>query len=177
MTRLKKRLLLAGSLLTAGCVAAGIAYATIPSEGVITGCYQKSNGALRVIGTNPTVGGGACTNGEQPLNWNQIGSAGATGATGATGPSGSFAALHEVSGSTVTVQPHAPFTAAATCPMGETAVSGGWVFEAYDTDAPLTVVDSLRSPASIRTWAVQAYNPSATVAASLRAIAYCAPMT
>ena len=63
------RLLLATTVLLA--VAAGIAYAAIPdSNGVIRGCYQASSGALRVIGSNPTVGGGKCSAGEKALNWN-----------------------------------------------------------------------------------------------------------
>ena len=78
------RLLLATTVLLA--VAAGIAYAAIPdSNGVIRGCYQASSGALRVIGSNPTVGGGKCSAGEKALNWNQRGPTGAKGATGANG--------------------------------------------------------------------------------------------
>ena len=88
MSRLKRRLPLVAALLATGGAAAGIAYASIPSGGVINACYQKSGGALRVIGTEPTVGGGACSNGERALSWNVRGVTGATGATGETGPSG-----------------------------------------------------------------------------------------
>jgi len=92
MMRLKKRLLFVGALLVVGGAAVGIAYATIPSGGLINGCYQKSSGALRVIGTNPTVGGGACSPGEQALSWSQGGPTGPTGATGATGATGTTGA-------------------------------------------------------------------------------------
>jgi hypothetical protein len=61
-------------------MAGGIAYATIPqSSGVIHGCYQTSGGSLRVIGTNPTVGGGKCSPGETALDWNQTGPQGEAG--------------------------------------------------------------------------------------------------
>jgi len=84
-----RRLLLAGVAVAAGVVVAGIAYAAIPGPGgVIQGCYQKSNGSLRVIGTNPTVGGGSCSPGEQPVSWSQSGQVGPTGSTGATGATG-----------------------------------------------------------------------------------------
>jgi hypothetical protein len=81
------RLLLAATVLLA--LAAGIAYAAIPdSNGLIRGCYQSTSGTLRVIGTNPTVGGGKCSTGEKTLNWNQRGPTGAKGATGANGTNG-----------------------------------------------------------------------------------------
>lgn len=81
------RLLLATTLLLA--LAAGIAYAAIPgSNGVINGCYQATSGTLRVIGSNPTVGGGKCSAGEKPLNWSQRGPTGTRGATGADGVNG-----------------------------------------------------------------------------------------
>jgi hypothetical protein len=93
MLRLRKRLLLVGVVVAAGAAAAAIAYAAIPgADGVIQGCYQRASGTLRVIGTNPTVGGGTCSPGEQALNWNQIGRTGATGLTGATGPIGATGA-------------------------------------------------------------------------------------
>jgi hypothetical protein len=63
-----------------------VALAAIPGAGgVITGCYTKMNGALRVI---DTAAGQTCTNKELQLTWSQTGPQGATGATGATGPAG-----------------------------------------------------------------------------------------
>src|SRR4051812_45451713 len=51
---------------------AGIAVATIPASGtgVITGCYAKTNGALRVIDKQA---GKNCTTNEVQLAWNQKG--------------------------------------------------------------------------------------------------------
>ena len=69
MLRLRKRLLLGVAVLAVAGAAAAIAYAGIPgSDGVIHACYQKSNGGLRVIGADPVVGGGACSNAEQSLD-------------------------------------------------------------------------------------------------------------
>lgn len=68
-------LTIVGALLVAG----GIAYATIPDGGgVIHACYQKNQGALRVIDTDKAQ---TCSSSETPLNWSQ------TGPPGPTGPS------------------------------------------------------------------------------------------
>ena len=40
----KPKLLVVGALVAAGCLTAGIAYAVIPSGGVISSCYLKSGG-------------------------------------------------------------------------------------------------------------------------------------
>ena len=82
------------SRLFAACVAStatalivgGIAYATIPAaNGVITGCYNKTSGALRVIDPSNT----SCVAGTQTqLKWNQRGTPGAPGAAGAAGGTG-----------------------------------------------------------------------------------------
>jgi len=61
----------------------GIAYAAIPSNGVINGCYTKSTGDLRVIDS-----AGACKSAETPIAWNQVGPAGSPGAAGSPGPTG-----------------------------------------------------------------------------------------
>jgi hypothetical protein len=81
------RLLLIATVLLA--VGGGIAYATVPTaDGVIQACYQQSSGTLRVIDSNPIVGGGKCSVAEKPLNWSQRGPTGARGATGLRGPTG-----------------------------------------------------------------------------------------
>jgi hypothetical protein len=87
---LGKRVVLAVLIVAAlGLLAGGIAYASIPdSRGVIHGCYQNTSGTLRVIGTNPTVGGGKCSNGESALTWNQRGPTGPPGADGTNGTDG-----------------------------------------------------------------------------------------
>jgi hypothetical protein len=111
------RLLLATTAVLA--VGGGIAYAAIPtSTGVIRGCYQMTSGSLRVIGTNPTVGGGKCSTSEKALDWSQRGPTGARGATGATGATGANGAT----GVTGTTGPSGP-----TGPDGQGAISGSTV--------------------------------------------------
>jgi hypothetical protein len=69
---------------------AGVAYATIPNDATIHGCYARSGGSLRVIDASVTN----CKSGETSLDWNVQGPTGPTGptgpqgATGATGPQG-----------------------------------------------------------------------------------------
>ena len=66
-------------------LASGIAYATIPdANGVISGCYQKSGGSLRVIDGSVTN----CAKSETALNWNVQGAQGPAGPPGPAGPQG-----------------------------------------------------------------------------------------
>jgi hypothetical protein len=76
--------------ITIGGMGTVFASGLIPSpDGVIHGCYQRSNGSLRVV-----ADAAECREFEIAISWNQvgpqgaIGPTGATGATGATGPSG-----------------------------------------------------------------------------------------
>jgi hypothetical protein len=64
--------------LTALAVAlGGVAYATIPdSNGTIHGCYQKNDGALRVVNDDA-----ACRSSEQAIDWNQQGRPGPPGSS------------------------------------------------------------------------------------------------
>src|SRR5215471_16423164 len=68
-------------------VGSGVALATIPgSGGVVSGCYAKKDGSLRVIDSTAQ-----CRSGEAALNWNQTGPQGPQGSQGpqgATGPQG-----------------------------------------------------------------------------------------
>jgi hypothetical protein len=74
-------LTIVGALLVAG----GIAYATIPDGGgVIHACYQKNQGALRVIDTDKAQ---TCSSSENTLTWSQTGPQGQQGPPGPTGPS------------------------------------------------------------------------------------------
>jgi hypothetical protein len=73
-------LLVAALALTAG----GVAFAAIPSNGVITACYLKSGGTLRVIDSTT----GNCSSKETSLSWNVQGPAGPQGSPGPTGPPG-----------------------------------------------------------------------------------------
>jgi hypothetical protein len=73
---------------TALCLAllSTAALAAIPSTaGVITGCYTKTSGALRLIDTDLKQ---ACTTKEAQLTWNQTGPQGPKGDTGAQGSQG-----------------------------------------------------------------------------------------
>jgi Collagen triple helix repeat (20 copies) len=73
--------------LAATAVAGGIAWAAIPGDGgVISGCYTKIGGVLRVI---DTAKGQQCTNLEVPISWNQQGPKGADGLNGLNGRNGS----------------------------------------------------------------------------------------
>lgn len=71
----------------AGIVLTGtIAYAAVPTGGVITGCYAQ-NGTLRVV--DPSTA--ACKGNETTIQWNQtgpVGPAGPQGPMGSRGPEG-----------------------------------------------------------------------------------------
>ena len=79
----RRRVLVAVIAAAAAFGIAGGIYASIPSSGVINGCYKK-NGELRVV--DPSAGG-ACKKDETALDWNQTGPTGPTGAQGPPGPS------------------------------------------------------------------------------------------
>jgi hypothetical protein len=66
------------------CIAgAGYAIAATTATGVITGCYAKQGGALRLIRSGAT-----CADSERRISWNQRGVAGPPGPGGPTGPKG-----------------------------------------------------------------------------------------
>ena len=73
-------MLIAALALTAG----GVAFAAIPSNGVISACYVKSGGTLRVIDATT----GNCSSKETSLSWNAQGPAGPQGSPGPSGPPG-----------------------------------------------------------------------------------------
>jgi hypothetical protein len=79
-----RRLGLAGIGIALAVIAGGAAYATIPSNGVISGCYTKSGGTLRVI--DPSTG--SCSSKETSVNWNVQGAAGPQGPAGPAGAQG-----------------------------------------------------------------------------------------
>jgi len=143
MMRLKKRLLLAGALLVVGGAAVGITYAAIPSGGVISGCYQKNGGQLRVIDSSSS----SCKSNETDIAWNQQGvkgDTGATGAVGATGPTGETGqqGIPGVSGRVViTSQPQGGGHAAtAECPAGKSVLGGGYNGGIPTFNGPLEVL-------------------------------------
>jgi Collagen triple helix repeat (20 copies). len=61
-----------------------IAFASIPSDGVIYSCYSRSGGSLRIIDGTVTQ----CKSGETSLNFNQTGPQGPQGLQGVQGPIG-----------------------------------------------------------------------------------------
>jgi Collagen triple helix repeat (20 copies)/Divergent InlB B-repeat domain len=65
-------------------IAGGIAVAAIPEAGLISGCYNATNGNLRVI----DAAGEACRAGERALTWGQSGPTGPVGPIGPVGPAG-----------------------------------------------------------------------------------------
>jgi hypothetical protein len=66
-------------------LAAGLAWATIPGpDGLITACYLKSGGTLRVIDPSVTK----CKSSETRLTWNVAGQQGLQGPEGPAGPAG-----------------------------------------------------------------------------------------
>jgi hypothetical protein len=77
----RRQLGVAGLVIAVAGVTGGVAYATIPANGVISGCYTKSGGTLRVI--DPSTG--SCSSKETSLNWNVQGP---TGPQGPAGPAG-----------------------------------------------------------------------------------------
>ena len=102
MSKLKRRLLLAGAIVAFGGLAVGIAFAAIPgSNGVIQGCYDR-DGDLKVVDALP------CPKHWTPLQWNQQGIQGIQGVKGDqgiqgdkgdTGPAGVSAAYTNYGGS------------------------------------------------------------------------------
>jgi hypothetical protein len=67
-------------------VAAGISYAAIPgTNGLISGCYDKQSGQLRVTDTQTNLPKG-CSAKEAALEWNARGPIGPAGPQGPAGP-------------------------------------------------------------------------------------------
>lgn len=117
---------------------ATIAFAQIGAGGAINGCYQRTNGQLRVV--EP---GEVCRTGELAISWSATGGAGAQGATGATGTQGATGTsgtngtngTNGATGATGPVGPGGPAGATgsagqdgatgASGPAGATGVSGG----------------------------------------------------
>lgn len=111
----------AAALLVALCTA--VTLGSIPdANGLITGCYSKAGGGLRVIDTASQN----CKDGETVLPWNQQGPPGPRGLPGEQGPAG-------VSGyefvDTATAGPFDPFgqlQITAYCSPGKRPLGGGY---------------------------------------------------
>jgi hypothetical protein len=84
--RRRRALTLVTSVVAVLGVGGGIAYASgaIPgSDGTISGCYQKSQGQLRVVSADTR-----CRPSEKSISWNQTGPQGPAGPAGPQGPAG-----------------------------------------------------------------------------------------
>ncbi len=124
--REQRRLVLgAAGAVVVGAVGVSAAYASIPDQGVYTGCYNVRTGALRVVDPAKQQ---CNTTSEKQITWNQQGPPGPPGETGAAGPAGADA-LAQVSyakGSPVDVPPGAWIQFDAKCDgLNEVAISGG----------------------------------------------------
>ena len=134
-----------GLLIVAALASALAAAATIPTNNVISGCYTRSGGSLRVIDATVTN----CKSTETSLAWNvqgpqgvqgvqgpvgpagpagPTGPTGATGATGATGPAGpagpNWIIYHNTSAETIPAG--TSWTTYRSCNSGDTALSATW---------------------------------------------------
>jgi hypothetical protein len=115
-------LAIVGALLVAG----GIAYATIPdASGMIHGCYNKTQGSLRVIDSDKAQ---TCSNGEAPLNWSQTGPQGIQGPKGDTGPTGP-SDVWSVDGCCAVLKNIAPFKTWVTVATTSTLPAGSYSVE------------------------------------------------
>ena len=81
---MKLRRVLIGLAATVVILGTAVVYATIPSNNVISGCYMRSGGSLRVLDPSVT----SCKSGETSLAWNVQGPIGVTGPQGVQGPQG-----------------------------------------------------------------------------------------
>ncbi len=80
------RLPLASGLIGILALSGGLVYAAIPSsDGLISGCYQRATGQLRVIDAGA---GEACRDNEAAISWNEQGPQGEAGPQGGIGPQG-----------------------------------------------------------------------------------------
>lgn len=116
----------------------GVAAAAIPNSGtgIITACYQKQRGMLRVIDAQA---GEHCRKSERQLSWSQKGPQGPAGPPGPQGPQGEpgISGREVVSASfTAEGQPPCPPNAlcalqttrkAALCPAGKNVLGGGYL--------------------------------------------------
>jgi hypothetical protein len=82
------RNLVIGATVGAMLVFAGIAFGAIPGAGgVISGCYDKQSGQMRIYDTAGGLPKG-CGKSEMAISWNQQGPKGDKGDTGPQGPAG-----------------------------------------------------------------------------------------
>lgn len=150
------------SALIAAVVSAVVASTTATAATIVVTSKNIKNGTIQTVDISAKA--------KRALRGNRgpRGLQGATGAPGATGPAGpqgppGVQALIGVANST-TVAPGSFGTVTATCPAGQTPVSGGFLF------AGITTASNRVSPG----WVVNGVNDLATPE-QLTAFAYCSP--
>ena len=130
---MRRRDLIAAAIgaLVATTLAGGVAWATSDPGSVITGCYSKYDGDLRVLNGRSDH----CRNwSEKPISWSLAGPKGDPGvkgdpgSPGPPGPKGDSGVTSYVlqSGDAKVPSGGAPVNAVLACPAGTKAVGGGW---------------------------------------------------
>jgi hypothetical protein len=152
-------------------VGSAVGLASIPgSNGVISGCYAKAGGDLRVIDASSS----SCKSNEIALEWNQQGPRGPQGEPGPKGEQGppGLSGYEVVGTATANVDPLDYAQITAYCPTGKNVLGGGFFFNVLGT---LEVVQSAPTTAAgLSGWHVVAFNHSDTVTGNLIAYATCA---
>jgi Collagen triple helix repeat (20 copies) len=124
----------------------GLAVATIPNpDGTVTACYQKSNGALRVVDEKKR-----CRSGERRLTFNVKGEDGLPGAPGPTGPPGPTGSPGSPGPTGPTGSPGLPGETGATGPAGfsdETIQAASVTFPVATAGAPNAQARTVTCPA------------------------------
>jgi hypothetical protein len=154
----------------------GVAHADIPGAGgVYTGCYTRSNGALRVIDFEA---GQRCRSTELTVTWNRTGQPGPAGPQGPQGPQGlqgetgpaGTVDIIEVPGPFAFAPAGGEATSTAVCPADHPkAISGGFRlgFNAFPIDSRQGTTNTPDD-----SWSVQFQN-TGSVGRNAFAIAYC----
>jgi hypothetical protein len=135
-------------------VVGGVAAASIPDSGtgVITGCYQRSTGRLRVIDAEA---GDRCSRTESPITWNQ------SGPQGEPGPAGPSNAFYTMEREQVTLPAQGETTIATlTAPP-----AGSYVFSAHTTAVNPDPVDWTAVRCGIRAAGEDSYGTWGSAAA------------
>jgi hypothetical protein len=148
-----------------------VALASIPaSDGLITGCFARVGGDLRVIDPSSSN----CKSNEIQLPWNQQGLPGPRGEQGDQGEQGppGLSGYEVVDTATANVDPLDYAQITAYCPTGKNVLGGGFFINVLGT---LEVVESApTSAAGLSGWHIVAFNHSDSVTGNLIAYATCA---
>jgi hypothetical protein len=129
----KKWFMLAAVVVGALIVGAGVSWASIPdSGGVISACYNNTNGSLRVIDAE---GGASCSGNETALNWEQA------------APTVVLEQQRvETETATETIDAGASFLLTVACPAGWVVTGGGHTLNTTDVIAVLSEPDATFPP-------------------------------